>query len=40
MREVMMEGVLGIQSGLNPHLLEQKLRSYFSSTGAVKGYGY
>lgn len=40
MREVMMEGVLGIQSGLNPHLLEQKLRSYFSSTGPVKGYGY
>lgn len=31
MREIMMEGVLGIQSGLNPHLLEQKLRSYFSS---------
>lgn len=32
MREVMMEGVLGIQSGLNPHILEQKLRSYFAST--------
>lgn len=31
MREVMMEGVLGIQAGLNPHMLEQKLRSYFSS---------
>lgn len=31
MREVVMEGVLGIQSGLNPHILEQKLRSYFSS---------
>ncbi|CBE68876.1 MAG: motility protein A [Candidatus Methylomirabilis oxygeniifera] len=30
-REVMMEGVLGIQSGLNPHMLEQKLRSYFAS---------
>jgi flagellar motor component MotA len=25
-----MEGVLGIQSGLNPHMLEQKLRSYFA----------
>lgn len=31
MREVMMEGVLGIQSGLNPHMLEQKLRSFFAS---------
>lgn len=31
-REVMMEGVLGIQSGLNPHMLEQKLRSYFASS--------
>jgi chemotaxis protein MotA len=31
-REVMMEGVLGIQSGLNPHMLEQKLRSYFVSS--------
>lgn len=30
-REVIMEGVLGIQSGLNPHMLEQKLRSYFAS---------
>lgn len=40
MREVIMEGVLGIQSGLNPHMLEQKLRSYFSSTGTVKGYGH
>lgn len=31
MREVIMEGVLGIQSGLNPHMLEQRLRSYFSA---------
>ncbi|NJD69416.1 MAG: motility protein A, partial [candidate division NC10 bacterium] len=31
MREVMLEGVLGIQSGLNPYILEQKLRSYCSS---------
>ncbi|MDD5558260.1 flagellar motor protein [Candidatus Methylomirabilis sp.] len=31
MREVMMEGILGIQSGLNPHMLEQKLRSFFAS---------
>jgi chemotaxis protein MotA len=31
-REVMMEGVLGIQSGLNPHMLEQKLRSYYASS--------
>lgn len=31
-REVMMEGVLGIQSGLNPHMLEQKLRSYYVSS--------
>jgi chemotaxis protein MotA len=37
LREVMMEGVLGIQAGFNPHLLEQKLRSYFSSTAALKG---
>lgn len=31
MREAMLEGVLGIQSGLNPYILEQKLRSYFAS---------
>lgn len=30
LREVMMEGVLGIQAGFNPHLLEQKLWSHFS----------
>lgn len=29
-REVMMEGVLGIQSGFNPHMMEQKLWSYFA----------
>jgi chemotaxis protein MotA len=37
LREVMIEGVLGIQAGFNPHLLEQKLRSYFPSTAALKG---
>ncbi|PWB79465.1 MAG: flagellar motor protein [Candidatus Methylomirabilota bacterium] len=37
MREVMMEGILGIQSGLNPHMLEQKLRSYFASWGLGEG---
>lgn len=31
LREVMMEGILGIQSGLNPHMLEQKLRPYFAA---------
>ena len=31
MRQVIMEGVLGIQAGLNPHMLEQKLLSYFSN---------
>lgn len=31
LRQVMMEGVLGIQAGFNPHLLEQKLWSHFSN---------
>jgi chemotaxis protein MotA len=29
LREVMVEGVLAIQAGQNPHMLEQKLRSFF-----------
>lgn len=31
LRQVIIEGVLGIQAGFNPHLLEQKLWSHFSN---------
>ena len=33
LREVMVQGILAIQAGQNPHMLEQKLRSFFP--GAV-----
>ncbi len=33
LREVMVQGILAIQAGQNPHMLEQKLRSFFPGRG-------
>jgi chemotaxis protein MotA len=32
-REMILEGVIGIQSGVNPHYLEEKLKSFVEGAG-------
>lgn len=38
-REMIIEGVMALQEGLNPHLLEQKLRGYVASEPRVRARG-